>query len=367
MYLALLLLLPMLIGLGSFVFFSRRITWKEFVLLEGTVVLVMGMGYLVALDQSTADTEIWSGRIAQKERVKVSCRHPYSCNPHSCNCDSKGNCSTCYDTCYEHSFDYDWDARSTNGESVTINTVDRQGLVMPPRWGAIYVGEPTAFSHGFTNYIKAVPNSVLRRRGTTDKFKSRIPSYPKGVQDYYRCNRFLSVGVPVNHPDQWNWLLNEVNADLGAVKQVNVILVVVNTNDSDYQYALEESWLGGKKNDLIVLIGSTQYPKIDWVRIISWSTSEDLKIILRDRLQAIGSLDLRDSIIAAIRQEVRARFVRHPMKEFKYLMTGYQPGTTGTLVLLGLGVMLSVGLSVWFYRQDIFNEEWRNKWERKSW
>ena len=167
------------------------------------------------------------------------------------------------------------------------------------------------------------------------------------------------MGVPLTDIASWNRSLSDINGRLGAKKKVNVILVLVNTGDSSYIYPLEEKWLGGKKNDLVVIVGSTQYPKIDWVRIMSWSTREDLKVELRDAIQDLGSLDRRSEILATMEAQVNEKFVKRHWDDFKYLMSTWQP-TAGILIcLLILGIGGSIGVSIFFYHQDPFDQRFR--------
>lgn len=359
MYLVMLLIVPVLIGIGGLVWSKGRITIKEFLVQEGVLFAVIGIGYLISRYVATADTEIWSGRVVKKERVWVPCSHSYPCNPYPCG-DSK-HPSTCWHTCYHHLNDWDWEVYTSNGEVITISRVDWRGSEEPPRWTAAHVGEPTAQAHGFTNYIKANPTTVLRRTGTAESFKDLLPSYPNDVYNYYYCDRFVTAGITISDSRIWNKLLQEVNADLGKKKQVNMIMVVVKTADQSFEYALEEAWIGGKKNDFVLIIGAPDYPKISWAAIMSWSQSEDLKVELRDAALKIGSMDRRDDIVNTMKSMVDQKFVRRPMADFEYLIASLQPGPTVTIILFVLGMAISVCLTIFFYKNDPFDSG-RNRW-----
>jgi hypothetical protein len=330
MYFFLLMLLPILFCLAAYLLHKQGILVENHGLGEALCTLVVcaiitGAGLALEFYGVTTDTEIWSGSITQKQREEVSCRHSYKCNCYTTT-DKDGHSEEHCSTCYEHSFDVDWDLYFSTGKEMSIDTVDRQGLTMPPRWAAAYVGEPTTEAHTFTNYLLASPDNVLMHHDVPTGFSGLIPKYPDEVYDYYRTNRFLLAGgVPVKGEKEWRWLLDKMNADLGSVKQVNIIIILAYTNDPRYEYALEKEWVGGKKNDLIVVIGTTQYPKIDWVRIVSWCTSADIKVLLRDEIQDIGTLDKRDEIMGDIRKEVTTHFHRRHMKDMKYLAASHQP------------------------------------------
>ena len=351
MYLAMLLLFPFLLCLLTWYVLGRMdgrtASVGPFLIALGLCIGIALGGLGIEFYGVTTDTEIWNGSITGKQRTEVHCRHSYPCNCHEV-CTGSGKNETCSehcDTCYEHSYDVDWGLFFSTGTEMSIDTVDRQGLVMPPRWGAAYVGEPTAEARSFTNYLLAAPDNVLLRYQATPGFSGLIPPYPSSIYDYYRCNRFLLGGsVPVKGRHDWEWLLDKMNADLGAVKQVNIIIILADTADPRYEFALQKAWVGGKKNDLVVVIGTTQYPRIDWCRIVSWTTDESIKVLLRDDIMAIGTLDQRDDIMGAIRKEVTVHFKRRHMKDLKYLAASHQPSGTALIVILVLEVMTCFGV-----------------------
>lgn len=348
MLLLALLLVPVLIGLGGLILGKGLITKKEFLVQEAVVVVLIGVGYLIALHARTADTEIWSGVIAKKWKGSESCCHSYPCNPHSCNCDSKGNCQTCWDTCYRHFSDDNWNADTSNGEPAYRNGCNDPGSSPPARWNAIVVGEPTAIEHSYTNYIKGNPDTILRRTGAAEKFKAKIPEYPK-VYDHYRADRFIGANPSLNRR------LSEINGKLGSPRQVNVIVIVTDVGDPMYLEGLREAWLGGKKNDLIVVIGAPAFPKIDWAGVVSWTKNEEVKIAIRDRLMALPEFE-GNRVLDIVAEEVGSKFVRRPMADFEYLSATLEPPTWACWLIFALGTLISIGLSIYFWREDPFGD-----------
>jgi hypothetical protein len=353
MVLLFLLLVPVLIGLaGLIVGKGSKITAREFAIMEGVVIVVVVCGYLLALSSRSSDTEIWNGTIARKWQGTESCCHSYSCNCVT-TYDSKGNSSTVCQTCYEHSHDLDWNAISTNNETVYHDGCNRPGSSAPGRWNQIVVGEPTAFEHSYTNYIKGNPDSIFRRQGYAAKFQGKIPAYPR-VYDYYRDDTFLSIGVAVPNRKGVSDALSALNGIFGAAKQVNIILVAVNVDDPFYAEALRESWLGGKKNDVVVVVGMPHFPEIGWASVVSWSKSEDMKIAIRDKLLALKNWD-SNAVVDILRQEVGNRFVRRRWKDFDYLKSTIEPTESMQWTLGLLGLLLSLGLAVYFWIYDPFD------------
>lgn len=301
-----------------------------------------------------SDTEIWNGQVIQKEQVRVSCEHSYSCN---CRTDSKGTPSC--DICYEHMYDWDWVVRSSAGE-FNIDRVDRRGSDEPPRWTAVRPGQPVALAKSYDNYIKAAPFSLFNEHREVEKsFASKIPGYPQQVYDYHYVDRVITIGVPLPDLKQWNTELALLLRSLGPEKQVNVILVFVDTKDPTYANALSRAWLGGKKNDVVVIIGSTSFPKIDWVRVLSWTDEKLFVVQLRDELLEQKSVD-KNKVLSIVSKHIQSTFKRKNMKDFEYLKDEIQPDDW-VIILVGLlAVFGSLGLTALFYFYEVDLTDPRN-------
>ena len=360
MVLLLLLIVPVLLGLAGFLFGRGRVTLKEFLVHEAVVLVIIVAGYLIALSNRTADTEIWNGVIAKKWQGTEHCCHSYPCNCHQvCSGSNKSrSCSTVCSTCYRHFSDAYWQASTSNGETAYHNGCNAPSSSPPARWNAIVVGEPTAIEHGYTNYIKGNPDSILRRQGAAEKFAGRLPNYPE-VFDHYRANRFLGIGTAFRDSADLNRRLSELNAGLGAAKQVNISVIVVREPDQAYLEGLREAWLGGKKNDVIAVVGlSAEATVADgapivWAGVLSWTKAEDLKIALRDDLMALGRFD-GEAALDVIGRDVEAKFVRRPMTDFEYLKSTIEPTRNVQWLLFIIGCVLALGLQVYFWHEDPF-------------
>jgi hypothetical protein len=346
----LLMILPLLIAFSCLFLFKKKVTWQEFAGIIGIPAVFVLIGLCCAYWARTTDIEVWNGSVTNKQRNEVSCRHSYPCNCHE-DCSGSGkdqSCTTVCDTCYEHSYDVDWDIYASTGESLSIDTVDRQGLVMPPRWGHAYIGEPYASSHSYTNYILANPESVLLgSKGDMEKYKALIPEYPSKIYDYYRQDPFINMGVPNVQPLLWTWLVRDMNAKIGPMKQVNVVVILVKTDNRDYMLALKDAWVGGKKNDVVVVIGSLDGHKIEFADVMSWTPASSFKVNLKNRIQDIGTLDERDMIVGGIKELTLKDFQRMHMKEYQYLMRSFQPSSAAMWWIFILSALSSIGFAIW--------------------
>jgi hypothetical protein len=354
---------------------NATITIGEMALQIGIACILVMIMWGIGASGQTTDYELWSGQIVGKAQQRVSCEHSYDCNCRkvkSCTTSGTGknktkscSTSTVCDTCYEHSHDYDWNV-DTNipGGDFRVGRVDRRGTQEPPRWSAVELGEPAATFKSYTNWIKGAPRSLFNATVNPEQFKGMIPPYPK-VYDYHKVNRIIQVGVNVPDVAKWNRELANHQRELGPNKQMNSIIVVVNTDDRMYRYALENAWMGGKKNDAVLIIGTTDGGKtLSWVEVMSWSKNELFNVVLHDEVMDIGTLDM-GRIVQTFVATADKEFVRRPMKEFEYLSKERKPPEWAQWTIVVIGALVSAGLTIWFHRVEVIGPMRRRNRRRK--
>jgi hypothetical protein len=344
MHIVLLILIPLVISGGSFVIFKTTITWKEFLLQLGGAMLTLLLGWQLAKWGSLRDTEHLNGRITRKDEGTQHCCHCHDV------CDArnkKGSCTSSHEVC-SHSHDYHWELQTTVGE---IDVEDCSGYDDPPdTWVDARVGEPAAIEHSFNNYLLADPDSLFVHE-TMDKFVGAVPSYPK-VFKLYRVNHVIGQNVEV--PNGWQDAFREMNADLGAPNQVDITVVLTNISDPTYAQALEAKWLYGPKNSLNIVMG-VGGGTIQWVRVVTFSRVEMLKVRLRDQLQTLKLDDPR--VLQIIRTEIASGFKRTHMADFEYLARTAQPKGWALAMLYVFSILLSIGLTYLMDKYDVFGDE----------
>jgi hypothetical protein len=344
----------LLIGGLGFIFLEG-VTWKEFLVQLGASAAIAGISIAIIYYRDTGDHELWNGRVTGKKQVWVSCEHSYQCDCHeSCSGSGKNrSCSQVCRTCYEHFNDWDWRVYASFGGHTNIQRVDRRGSNTPPRWDAVVIGEPFSESRKYTSYIKASPDSLFRKQGQEGKYLGRLPVYPGKVHDYYRANRLVTYGsVPPQDFKAWNDGLSEINANLGSGKQVNMV-VVLTDQPHEWYYALEEYWIGGKKNDAILVIGVDPEGKATWAQVMAWTTSELFKVQLRDSVVALPKVT-PEATLKALETNVSNTYKRKPMADFAYLSASISPSSLELMIAIGVMVVVSIGLGWAFHRYDPF-------------
>lgn len=336
----------------------HQIKWPELAATLAISFVVVTLLFFTGTAGQTADREIWSGEIVSKDRKHGHYLRSYSCRCRE-TCSGSGSSRSCYqtcDTCYEDRYTVTWTARSNIGD-FTIEHLDRGSrsvykTVDPARYTEIQTGDACSRSVPFTNYVKAVPESLFHANPVVlEKFRDMIPEYPGKIYDHYKINRVVSVGVSLPDMAAWNQDLSLVMRKLGPQRQANVVIVFVNTDDAKYAHALESRWIGGKKNDAILVVGTKKYPEIDWVHVMGWSKNQLFNVALRDEVLAMKNID-RAQIMQAVEKHVSTTFQRRHMSEFEYLRDEIEPPFWAVVMIGILGVLLSLGTSYYFYRHD---------------
>jgi hypothetical protein len=270
-----------------------------------------------------------------------------------------------------HSYDIDWAYYTTENGRSTIDRLDSQGVKTPSRWVNISEGEPTASRHSYTNYIKGSSSTLFKSQGVAESYAKLLQTvnYPNKLYDYYKVDRFVTVGFSAPNANAWNSALMQLNQRLGAAKQVNVILVLV-MNDQPFFDALSEHWLGGKKNDVIIVVGvqpTENKAVIKWSDVMAWSKTEDVKIALRNSFLDLKEIDLLnpDPIMPVIERNLIDSYERKPMADFEYLKKSIRPSPRALCISLVIGIIASIGLTFVWVKNDFGEFTRYNRGKRK--
>ncbi len=358
------LLLP-IIGAIAIWWFTGHET--ENLIPAGVYVLVSALAitltFFIASSSATSDIEIWNGQVTAKSRLHGEYQKPYECRCRQVpDCTGTGKDRRCgtkreCDTCYEDRYTVTHKCDTTLG-AFTIQHLDRSSRSVynepdPLRWVQINKGDPVSKTNTYTNYVQAVPESLFKPAGASlkQRFAGLVPAYPDKVYDHYKIDRFLTPGYSSPDATAWNAALSELVKERGPRKQVNTIVVVAKTADPDYVHALRDAWEGANKNDVVLVIGSAQWPKIDFVEVISWTKKELFKVQLRDEVLALGSIQ-RQPVMDILARQIDTNFERRRMREFEYLQAEIDPPFWLLATLFTLLSAGAVGV-VFFLKQNV--------------
>jgi hypothetical protein len=325
----------------------HEVTWQEFGINFGAGIALVSVMYMLSAWNATSDVEYLNGTITGKDWVRVSCNHSYSCNCRPVTTGSGNNQTTTVqcDTCYEHSYDFDWMVYTSVG-NFAIDRVDRRGTHEPDRWSIVQNGQPVALPHTYTNYVKASPDSIFHLKPMGDP--KTVPEYPKPY-DYHYTDRVIPVGVNIPNIAYWNEAFAKMNSRIGPTKQGNVVMIVTNNSSRNYGDLVQKTWIGGKKNDIVIVIGAPKYPEVQWVKVFSWSRHDIINVNLRNSL-ATSILDV-ETTVPMIEASVMKYYERKPMKDFEYLASNVEPSGWLIALMLIVGSLVS-GFIAYHFRNN---------------
>lgn len=216
---------------------------------------------------------------------------------------------------------------------------------------------PASQEHLFVNYLRA-SDSIKKIQGNLAGFQGLLRPYPRVYEDEFgniQINRVVEAGVSL--PKNWKYdvdkTLDEALTTLGATKEVNVLVYVVRTSNHSFIHALAESWVNGKKNDVIVILGMQEFPKISFAHVMAWTKIEEFKIVLRDRILNCENLADGKAFANLIVEEVakpplKGGFKRMPMAELQYLVSGIRLPWWCQLLIVIIGGAVSWFTSKYF-------------------
>jgi hypothetical protein len=358
-------LFPVFLGMLLWIF-SKEVNLIEWLVGSAVAFLTAAIIHLISFQSQTGDFEVWSGSIVKvrqfsewreyyEEAVYKTVTHGTGKNARTERVFSHWSPRTRLHEAY-------WEAYSDIGTThgISKNDFERFCKVFNSRYkvggdrrtmehaSRMISGDPYDYlsdnttrvvipihvSKSFTNRIKAAP-SVFSFASVPQG--TPVFDYPE-VSDVWNSSRVLGEAQKTVSTIKWD----QMNAVLGPIYRVNVLLVGFNSPDSMLGEWQKAKWIGGKKNDLILCYGK------GWARVYSWSQSDVCKKALESVLLA-GPIDdtLPDRIAETIRRE---KFVRRDWHDFDYLSV--EPSETHWIAFLIVLVITQISLYYYFH----FNE-----------
>jgi len=329
----------------------EKITLKEFGISAIGNVFVAAFSmifFFIYLTTAASDFEILNGRVTDKQRDEVSCSHSYSCPPCRDVCtkrsDGSRSCTRECSTCYKHRYDVDWDVFTTVGTfTISRGPNNEQGLDMPPYWASLQIGDPASAEHTYENFLLIGQNSLnFKAESVEERFAGSLHKYPE-VYNYFDYNRVLNTTKAGT-----SWLNDKLNRWLsvkGSQKQLNIIYVLTEQNP-EYFYALMSKWSGGKKNDLIIVIGMDNTGKeILWFNANTYGKGMNNRELLTELKFASVGKPFDVSLVDKHLELVDEKFVRLPAETFAQKKSEVQIPLWFSLIMASLNMLVSYFIS----------------------
>lgn len=176
------------------------------------------------------------------------------------------------------------------------------------------------------------------------KFKEVTPEEAKAY-GLYAWSESPLMGVSDTYA---NMILCNTNYLYGASRQMSLRVIVFRNKGIESAFWQESYWNGGNKNEFNVCIGVDEDNNITWVKVISWTTNEILKLEVRDAIIEMKTFQIH-AIARYLAKYVPPRFVRREFKEFDYL----PDPPTGVWVYIVSIILIFVGfISTFFIRMS---------------
>lgn len=336
----------------------NEISWQEVAINVLGIVVLVTLTVAAGRHGQTADREVWNGEIVSKKREHDSYVESYSCNCTSYSCGTSKSPRTCTrcQTCYRTHYTVEWYATANFGgerlRKIRLDYLDRLSRSVynspdPLIYKNCESGQHASLENTYTNYVKAVPDSLFNTVLENQVYEDKVPEYPR-VYGIYRFDRVINVDstVPPEVIKDLNDRLNESLKTLGPEKQANVIVILTEIDDSSYRHVVENAWAGGKKNDVTVFIG-LDGTTVTWADVMTFALNkgnELFHVTLRDALLESDTLD-PEHVADVVDRNINQLYDRVQMADFEYLKDEIRPPTWVMMFAIFLAVGGSIGLS----------------------
>lgn len=339
--------------LASKVIFPRHLTTFELGAQFTITAVVITLTLIIGDYKSSSDTEIFHGYVISKSRTQDYFQTSYDCNCVCVSRDKQGYCTgeSC-DTCYKDHYTVDWELQTSLG-GYRIDYIDKESKSTwntpdPNEYTAAYELQPFSRSYSYTNYFLLYKESLFNNNPNLIKYSSALSNatYPEVYG--YAVDLVFKGAVPGIDTRVYNDLIRDYLREAGVKKQVNIILYFTSVDDQAFRYALEAKWNGGRKNDVIIVVGADSNTKPVWADVITLgknSSNEMLQVALREDLIHADLLNPKTTT-DLIFKNIDQYYHRKSMSEFKYMEAARQTPIEVIMWVIGLTLIMNIGFTI---------------------
>jgi hypothetical protein len=314
----------------------------------------------------TNATEYWNTQIvsatyyeAWDEWIHKTCKRCHE------DCTGSGEDRSCHEDCVDYDCSYReyhparWVAVDNSGNTISINQTYFEELcklwnnkVYKDMHRSFYTQDGDAYVCTFDNVLDhVIPYTTAHIYENRVKCSKSVFNFAKvdseDVKDYGLYSYPPVPGFWYNPILGWSdpaasRRLQQYNAQLGAWRQVHIMILVYKDKPVKAAIYQEGYWKGGNKNEFILCIG-VRDNKVAWAKVISWTEQDILKVGVEKTVQAMPfNLVAISDYMAG---EVQKKFVRKQFKDFSYLTV--EPTSTAVWVAFIITLLTTIGLSIY--------------------
>lgn len=351
-------LLPILVGLvlwGK----NKEVIWWEWLASSALALMMAALFHWIALEAQCRDHELFSGRLINavhypwwQDKVRVEDYRTETYHTGS----GKNRRTHTRRVHTGHHYEYNnhpeyWEAEGEFGaylgnktyrisqeffDEICRNFCGGTPRVEQPHKSNFYKGDKNVYiadnktdycyplTHwvSFENRVKACPSLY-----SYAPVPAGIPvlPYPKS-ENPFTSDRLM--GTAAKTVSQRNF--DVFCSRLGPTKKVNVILIGFGQSDSEIAHYQEASWIGGKKNDIVLCYGGPDPLHPSWTYVFGWTESSLVKANLQTILLQ-NQID--DSILPLLHSEIVKNYEIKDWKKFNYLQVDPPPWSYWVYIL----------------------------------
>lgn len=186
-------------------------------------------------------------------------------------------------------------SRMISGDKYDYESINKNDVIFPITSTVCWVNKikvcPSVFS------FAPVPSDV------------KVESWPQNPSAFF-SERVMGLAKDAMDVEAWD----KMCARLGPLKKVNPIIIGFDGDESIAEWQ-QASWIGGKKNDLVICYG-LPHDKPSWCKVFGWTDSELVKENLTSIILKYG---VSPYVIPMIKGEIKENYVIKDWSSFDYL------------------------------------------------
>lgn len=370
------LIVPLIATIVLFVFFKYKTAWWEFPLPMVATLFFIFLFKALVVNMQVSSTEYWGSLITRVEYyeewdewISATCYTQCCCDAQGNNCQQMPyDCSyrayhapqyiiytTTNETVYTDRNNYEKIKHAfNNSRFVELNRSYYQidGNAYVTEWPKDSISAvPVTTEHTYENRVKAADHSVFHFGKVTEKDVAQygLKSYPE-IFEQFKMNSI--IGDTSNDCTIAEKKFQYMNGLLGPKKQVRVFVLVFKNKPIEAGIYQQWYWQGANMNEMVIAIGIDNSRNVKWCNPISWTTNEELKVMLKNYVMQQKELNLQ-AIAEYSQQEIDKGFVRKNFKEFDYLTV--EPSNGAILACFIITIAICAGFGFWIITNEYDN------------
>ncbi len=368
------LLIPIVLSIASYFWFTKKITYWEILIPISVSLITILLFRFIFNTTNLTDSEYLSYKVVSasyeepwNEYIKKECSNT--------TCTGTGKTRRCRTTYYDCSYvkyhSAEWYVTDESGSSYYISKEDY--IALKQKWNnnkyfemhrkyhtidgnmyrTYYTGNifNLLTTHKTEWYSNRVQNSssIYNFRDLTEQEKIDYLTYDYPNLTNGQMNSILSDYYPINKYEQQYF--NTLNARLGPSKQCHVFLVIWKNSTIKYAEMQQRYWKGGNKNEFVINVDVDNAGNLKWFYTFSWTDKEICKIKMRAYLNLVKDKKLNIYKLTDNTYDILSKnWKRKNFADFKFLHVDLK--TYQLIIIYIIAFIVSIGCIIWAVKNE---------------